>query len=94
MLHWRRMLSLRDIRSRLNEIDMKFSTNRTRYICMWKWQVQFSSRCETNPKSCWKKRNNYFLLKKPTYGPVSEVQRSNQLRYKETVVEVSRDVHV
>ena len=46
---------------------------------MWKWQVQFSSRCETNPKSCWKKRNNYFLLKKPTYGPVSEVQRSNQL---------------
>jgi hypothetical protein len=32
MLHWRRMLSLRDIRSRLNEIDMKFSTNRTQYL--------------------------------------------------------------
>jgi hypothetical protein len=32
MLHWRRMLNLRDIRSRLNEIDMKFSTNRTHYL--------------------------------------------------------------
>jgi hypothetical protein len=32
MLHGRRMLSLRDIRSRLNEIYMRFSTNRTRYL--------------------------------------------------------------
>ena len=60
---------------------------------MWKSKVQFSSRCETNPKSCWKKRNNYFSLMKPTYGPVSAVQRSIQLRYRETVVEVLPDVH-
>ena len=79
------MSSLINIRSRLNEIDMK---------CSIKSQVQFSSRCETYPISCWKKRNKYFSLMKPNYGPVSAVQRSNQLRYRETVVDVLPDVHV
>jgi hypothetical protein len=33
------------------------------------------------------------VLKKPTYGSESADQRSNQLRHRETVVELSPDVH-
>jgi hypothetical protein len=39
-------------------------------------------------------RNNSACLKEPILDRVSPVQRSNQLRYTEIVVELTRDVHV
>jgi hypothetical protein len=60
MLHRRRMLSLRDIRSRLNEIDMKFSTNRTQYLLVEITSGIFITFSHLT------QRNNYSSLKKPT----------------------------
>jgi hypothetical protein len=39
-------------------------------------------------------RDNSACLKKPILDRVSPVQRSNQLRYAEIVVELTGDVHV
>jgi hypothetical protein len=77
------MLSLRDIRPRLNEIYMKFSII-VRGICWGKSQVQFSLlfRPITKPME---KSNNCSSLKKPIQVPVSQVQRSNQLKNTEIV---------
>jgi hypothetical protein len=54
MLHRRRILSLRYIRSCLNEIYIWGFQLIVRGICRWKSQVKFSSLCETYPKSCFK----------------------------------------
>jgi hypothetical protein len=84
MLHRRRMLSVRDIRSRLNEIYMRFWTNRTRYLQAEITSGIFITFVTPIPKTA---------LKIPTYGSEIAVQRSNQLRHRETVVELSPDVH-
>ena len=54
----------------------------------------FITFCDLSQKQMEKIRNDSACLKKPILDRVSPVQRSNQLRYTEIVVELTRDVHV
>ena len=54
----------------------------------------FITFCDLSQKQMEKIRNNSACLKEPILDRVSPVQRSNQLRYTEIVVELTRDVHV
>jgi hypothetical protein len=54
----------------------------------------FFTFCDVSQKQMEKIRDNSACLKKPILDRVSPVQRSNQLRYTEIVVELTRDVHV
>ena len=54
----------------------------------------FITFCDLSQKKMEKIRNNSACLKEPILDRVSPVQRSNQLRYTEIVVELTRDVHV
>ena len=54
----------------------------------------FITFCDLSQKQMEKIRNNSACLKEPILDRVSPVQRSNQLRYTEIVVEITRDVHV
>ena len=54
----------------------------------------FITFCDLSQKQMEKIRNNSACLKEPILDRVSPVQRSNQLRYTEIVVVLTRDVHV
>ena len=54
----------------------------------------FITFCDLAQKKMEKIRNNSACLLEPILDRVSPVQRSNQLRYTEIVVELTRDVHV
>ena len=54
----------------------------------------FITFCDLSRKQMEKIRNNSACLKEPILDRVSPVQRSNQLRYTEIVVELTRDFHV
>ena len=55
----------------------------------------FITFCDLSQKQMEKIRNNSACLKEPILDRVSPVQHSsNQLRYTEIVVELTRDVHV
>ena len=54
----------------------------------------FITFCDLSQKKMEKIRDDSACLKKPILDRVSPVQCSNQLRYTEIVVELTRDVHV